>query len=501
MDRETFERALTRRTFLHRSAGGIGAAALASLLNPQMLLGASAATTAATATTAAARATGPVKVPGVLGMTHFAPKATRIIYLCQSGAPSQIELFDPKPQLDRLRGTDLPPSIRNGQRLTGMSSGQAAFPVANSMFKFSRHGKGGTLISELLPHTASVADELCIIRTLHTEAINHDPAMTLFHTGSQQAGRPSIGAWTSYGLGSENKDLPAYVVMISRGTGRPLDQPLYDRLWGSGFLPSKHQGVKFRGVGDPVLFLSNPDGVADSSRRRELDDLAKLNEAHLAATGDPEIATRIAQYELAYRMQTSVPELSDLSKEPDSVVEMYGPEARKRGTFAANCLLARRLSERGVRFVQLFHTGWDQHDDLPNGLRGQCRDTDQPAAALIKDLKSRGLLDSTLVIWAGEFGRTTYAQGKFTADTYGRDHHPRCFSIWMAGGGIKGGMTWGETDDFSYNIVSNPVHVHDLNATILYLMGIDHKRLTFRFQGRHYRLTDVHGEVVKGVVA
>jgi hypothetical protein len=487
IERETFEQNLTRRTFLKRSAGGLGVAALATLLNPQLLLGAEPA--------------GPLKVPGALGVTHFAPKAKRIIYLCQSGAPSQIELFDPKPQLDKLRGTDLPGSVRMGQRLTGMSSGQANFPVANSMYKFARHGKNGTEISELLPHTAGVVDDLCIIRTLHTEAINHDPAMTLFHTGAQQAGRPSTGAWTTYGLGSENADLPSYVVMVSRGSGRPVDQPLYDRLWGSGFLPSKYQGVKFRGVGDPVLFLGNPPGVDDKTRRRGLDDLAKLNQLRLDAVGDPEIATRIAQYEMAYRMQTAVPELADLSKEPANVLEMYGPDVNRRGSYAANCLLARRLSERGVRFVQLFHTGWDQHDDLPNGIRGQCKDTDQPSAALVKDLKQRGLLDETLVIWAGEFGRTTYGQGKFTNETYGRDHHPRCFSIWMAGGGIRGGLTYGETDDFSYNIVKDPVHVHDLNATIMHCMGIDHTKLTYRFQGRHYRLTDVHGEVVKGVLA
>jgi uncharacterized protein (DUF1501 family) len=487
IDRETFARNLTRRTFLKRSAGGLGCAALASLLSPELLLGAAAAD--------------PTAVPGILGHTHFAPKAKRVIYVCQSGAPSQIELFDPKPQLDKLRGSDLPGSIRMGQRLTGMSSGQANFPVANSMFKFQPAGKSGMMLSELIPHTAGIADDICVIRSLHTEAINHDPAMTMFHTGSQQAGRPSVGAWTSYGLGSENADLPAYVVMVSRGTGRRLDQPLYDRLWGAGFLPGQHQGVKFRGVGDPVLFLSNPAGMNANSRRRTLDDLAKLNQAQLDAMGDPEIATRIAQYELAYKMQTAVPELTDLSKEPANVIDMYGPEVRTRGTFAANCLLARRLSERGVRFVQLFHTGWDQHDDLPNGIRGQCKDTDQPSAALVKDLKARGLLDETLVIWAGEFGRTTYGQGKFTNETYGRDHHPRCFSIWMAGGGIRGGLAYGETDDFSYNIVKDPVHVHDLNATILRCMGIDHTKLTFRFQGRHYRLTDVHGEVVKGVLA
>jgi hypothetical protein len=388
-----------------------------------------------------------------------------------------------------------------GQRLTGMSSGQASFPVANSMFKFAKHGKSGTEISELLPHTAGIADDICIVRSMHTDAINHDPAITLMHTGFQNAGRPSVGAWTTYGLGSENKDLPAYVVMTSQGSGRKVDQPLYDRLWGTGFLPSKYQGVKLRGSGDPVLFLSNPAGVDPATRRRMLDDLAKLNQQQLDAMGDPEIGTRIAQYEMAYRMQTAVPELADLSKEPAEAIDMYGPDARKRGTYAANCLLARRLSERGVRFVQLFHMGWDQHDDLPNGIRGQCKDTDQPSAALVKDLKARGLLDETLVIWAGEFGRTTYGQGKFTNETYGRDHHPRCFSIWMAGGGIKGGLTHGQTDDFSYNIVKDGVHVHDLNATILHCLGIDHTKLTFRYQGRHYRLTDVHGEVVKQILA
>ena len=490
IDREMFERNLTRRTFLKRSAGGMGVAALASLLNPELLLGAT-----------ASGAAGPATVPGLLGRTHFAPKAKRVIYLCQSGAPSQIELFDHKPALDKLRGSDLPDTVRKGQRLTGMSSGQAKFPVANSMFKFAPAGKSGTMFSELIPHTAGIADDICVVRSLFTEAINHDPAMTMFHTGSQQAGRPSVGAWTSYGLGSDNADLPAYVVMVSRGTGRPFDQPLYDRLWGSGFLPTTHQGVKFRGVGDPVLFLGNPAGVDEKTRRRQLDDLAALNRQQLDVMGDPEIATRIAQYEMAYRMQTAVPELTDISKEPKNVLEMYGPEVGKRGSYAANCLLARRLSERGVRFVQLFHTGWDQHDDLPNGIRGQCRDTDQASAALVKDLKSRGLLDETLVIWAGEFGRTTYGQGKFTNETYGRDHHPRCFSIWMAGGGIRGGLAYGETDDFSYNIVKDPVHVHDLNATILHCMGIDHTKLTYRFQGRHYRLTDVHGEVVKGILA
>ncbi len=479
---------LSRRSFLKRGAGGIGAAALMGLLNSASTFGADA--TAPTTQAALEKA-----------RTHFAPKAKRIIYLCQSGAPSQIELFDPKPKLDAMRGKELPASVRMGQRLTGMTSGQTSFPLANSMFKFAPHGTNGTLISELLPHTASIADDICIIRSMYTDAINHDPAITFLHTGSEMAGRPSVGAWTSYGLGSENNDLPAYVVMTSRGTGRPSDQPLYDRLWGSGFLPSKHQGVKLRGTGDPVLYLSNPPGIDDKARRRTLDDLAKLNQQRLDTMGDPEIATRIAQYELAYRMQTAVPELGDMSKEPKEVVESYGPEALKRGTYAANCLLARRLSERGVRFVQLFHMGWDQHDNMPNGIRGQCKDTDQPSAALIKDLKKRGLLDETLVIWSGEFGRTVYNQGVFNNETYGRDHHPRCYSIWLAGGGIKGGITYGETDDLSYNIVKDPVAVHDLNATILHCMGIDHTRLTYRYQGRDFRLTDVHGNVVKGILA
>jgi hypothetical protein len=487
---ENLRNHLSRRAFLKRGAGGIGAAALMTLLNPGLLRAAE-----------KLNPDGTMTVPGVLGHTHFAPKAKRIIYLCQSGAPSQIDLFDYKPKLDKLRGTELPASIRMGQRLTGMTSGQSSFPVANSLLKFAQHGKAGTWMSDAWTHLPTVADDICVIRSLYTEAINHDPAITLLQTGSQQAGRPSFGAWSSYGLGSDNQDLPAYIVMISRGTGNPQDQPLYDRLWGSGFLPSKHQGVKFRGTGDPVLYLSNPEGIDAAGRRRMLDDLDKLNQQRLDAVGDPEITTRISQYELAYKMQTSVPELTDFSKEPKEILEMYGPEVTKRGTFAANCLLARRLSERGVRFVQLFHTGWDQHGNLPNAIRAQARDTDQPSTALIKDLKQRGLLDETLIIWAGEFGRTVYSQGAMTADNYGRDHHPRCYSMWMAGGGIKGGVNYGETDDFSYNIVKDPVHIHDLNATILHCMGIDHTRLTYRYQGRDFRLTDVHGEVVKGILA
>jgi hypothetical protein len=404
-----------------------------------------------------------------------------------------MELFDHKPKLKDLRATELPESIRQGQRLTGMTATQTSFPVAPSLFQFAQHGKSGAWVSELMPHTAKVVDELCFIKSMNTDAINHDPAITFFQTGFQLAGRPSIGAWLSYGLGSENKDLPAFVVMVSTGIS---DQPLYDRLWGSGFLPTRYQGVKLRSGGDPVLYLSNPEGIDDAARRRFVEDLGKVNQLSLEEFGDPEIATRIAQYEMAYRMQSSVPDLTDLSKEPDRVFDLYGPDSRKPGTFAANCLLARRLAERGVRFIQLFHRGWDQHVKLPKNIALQCRDTDQPSAALILDLKERGLLDDTLVVWGGEFGRTVYSQGKLTADDYGRDHHPRCFTIWMAGGGVKPGVTYGETDDYCYNIAQDPVHVHDLHATILRCLGIDHTRLTFKFQGRHFRLTDVHGNVV-----
>ncbi len=467
---------LTRRHFFGRTAG---VAALASLL----------------ARNAKAE-------PGaVSGLPHFAPRAKRVIYLFQSGAPSQMDLFDPKPALDNRRGTELPDSIRNGQRLTGMTATQTSFPVAPSRFRFDQHGQSAAWVSELLPHTARMADELCFIRSMHTEAINHDPAITFFQTGAQLAGRPSIGSWLSYGLGSENDDLPAFVAMVSQGTGNPNDQPLYDRLWGSGFLPTKYQGVKFRSVGDPVLYLSNPPGLDGSTRRRMLDDLARLNQTRLETSGDPEIQTRIAQYELAYRMQTAVPELIDVSSEPEHIFELYGPDARKPGTFAANCLLARRLAERGVRFIQLFHRGWDQHTSLPKQIAGQCRDTDQPSAALITDLKQRGLLDDTLVVWGGEFGRTVYCQGTLTANDYGRDHHPRCFTVWLSGGGIKPGVTYGGTDDFCYNITRDPVHVHDLHATILHCLGIDHTRLTYFFQGRHHRLTDVSGKVVTSILS
>jgi len=433
--------------------------------------------------------------------TQFAPKAKRVIYLFQSGAPSQIELFDHKPGLAKMRGVELPDSVRKGQRLTGMTATQTSFPLVASQFEFKQRGQSGAWVSDLMPHVAKIADKLCFVKSMHTEAINHDPAVTFFQTGFQLAGRPSIGSWLSYGLGTENQDLPAFVVMISQGTGNVSDQPLYDRLWGSGFLPTKYQGVKFRSTGDPVLYLKNPEGVSAETRRGYLDDLAAMNQLKLEQAGDPEIATRMAQYEMAFKMQSSVPELTDLSKESAKTIDRYGPEARTPGSYAANCLLARRLAERGVRFIQLFHRGWDQHNHLPGQIVNQCRDTDQGTAALIEDLSERGLLEDTLVVWGGEFGRTVYCQGKMTADDYGRDHHPRCFTVFMAGGGVKAGMSYGETDDFSYNIVKDPVHVHDLHATILRLLGVDHTKLTYKFQGRHFRLTDVHGNVVKSILA
>ncbi|MBA4188019.1 MAG: sulfatase [Planctomycetaceae bacterium] len=463
-----------RRQFLTRSAVGLGA--LASLL-------------------------GEGQAGESAPMPRVRPRAKRVIYLFQSGAPSQLDLFDYKPGLKDRFAADLPDSIRKGQRLTGMTATQESFPIAPSKYKFAQHGKSGAWVSSLMPHTAGVVDNLCFVKSVHTEAINHDPAITFCQTGAQLAGRPSIGAWVTYGLGSMNKDLPAFVVLVSQGSGNPADQPLYDRLWGSGFLPSSYQGVKFRSQGDPVLFLKNPDGVSDAGRRRTLDDLARLNRLHKEETGDPETDTRIQQYEMAFRMQSSVPELTDLSKEDAKTFELYGEDARKPGTFAANCLLARRLAERGTRFIQLFHRGWDQHTSLPKQIEGQCRDTDRASAALITDLKRRGLLDDTLVVWGGEFGRTVYCQGKLTAEDYGRDHHPRCFTVWMAGGGVKPGITYGETDDFSYNIAKDPVEVHDLNATLLHCLGIDHTRLTYRYQGRDFRLTDVHGHIVKGILS
>jgi hypothetical protein len=467
----------TRREFLGFARLGLGGAALSSLLSRDA----------------------EARTGGLTGIPHFAPKAKRVIYLFQHGAPSQLDLFDYKPALQKHHGADLPESVRMGQRLTGMTAYQAKFPTAPSVFKFAKYGKGGVELSELLPYTAKVADHLCVIRSMRTDAINHDPAVTFFQTGFQIAGRPSIGAWISYGLGAESEDLPAFVVMVSQGSGN--SQALADRQWGSGFLPTRFQGVKFRSGNDPVLYLSNPEGYSPVARRRYLDDLAKLNRETFAEYQDPEISTRIAQYEMAYRMQTSVPELTDLSKEPASTFDLYGPDSRKPGTYAANCILARRLAERGVRFIQLFHRGWDQHNNLPREIRKQCVETDQPSAALIQDLAQRGMLDDTLVVWSGEFGRTVYSQGTLTADNYGRDHHPRCFSLWMAGGGIKGGITWGQTDEFSYNVVEGAMDVHDLHATILHALGVDHTRLTFKFQGRHFRLTDVHGKVNKELLA
>ncbi|MFO0877708.1 MAG: DUF1501 domain-containing protein [Gemmataceae bacterium] len=429
-------------------------------------------------------------------------RAKRIIYLFQSGAPSQMDLFDPKPGLEKRRGENLPDSIRQGQRLTTMTSGQAKFPVAPSIFKFAQRGKSGLWMSDLLPHMATVADEFAMIRSVHTEAINHDPAITFCQTGNQLAGRPSIGAWVSYGLGSDNRDLPAYVVLTSFGSGRRDDQPLYDRLWGAGFLPSRHQGVKFRNKGDAVLYLSNPPGIDAATRRATLDRLATLNRQRFDTLGDPETQARIAQYEMAFRMQTSVPELLDTSKEDKRTLESYGPEVSRPGSYAANCLLARRLAERGVRFVQLFHMGWDHHFGLPAALRGQCRDTDQPTAALIRDLKQRGLLDDTLIVWGGEFGRTVYSQGALTDKDYGRDHHPRCYTVLLAGGGVKGGVVHGATDDYSYNITEHPVSVFDLNATILHQLGIDHEKLTYKFQGLDARLTGVEpAHVVRQILA
>ncbi len=485
MPQDEFFHQLNRRHFLSKMSVGIGSLALGSLLgcdtseNINQLSG--------------------DPLDGILGAPHFAPKAKRIIYLFQSGGPSQLELFDYKPLLSERQGEDLPASVRMGQRLTGMTAYQSTKPMVGSLYEFQRHGQSGAWVSELMPHTAKIADELCFIKSMHTEAINHDPAITFFQTGSQQPGRPSIGAWMSYGLGSLNKNLPNFVVLLSRGAIRP--QPIYSRLWGNGFLASLHQGVQFRSGKDPVLYLQNPDGITQSSRRKVLDQLAKMNELRMQEFGDPEIQSRISQYEMAYRMQTSVPEAMNLSEEPEEVFELYGEDARKPGTFAANCLLARRLAERDVRFIQLYHLGWDQHVDLPKDIEFQCKSTDQASAALVTDLKRRGLLDDTLVVWGGEFGRTNYSQGRLTDTNYGRDHHPRCFTIWMAGAGIKAGLSYGETDEFGYNIVKDPVHVHDFQATLLHLFGIDHERLTYKHQGRRFRLTDVHGKIVHDILA
>jgi len=473
---------LSRRDFFGRFALGLGGVALTNLLQ-KSALGAPVA---------------PEPAHGILGRPHFAPKAKRIIYLFMAGGPSQHDLFDYKPLLKERNGEDLPDSIRGGQRLTGMSAYQAHYPLAGSLFSFAQHGQSRTWISDLLPNTAKIADDLCFIRSMHTEHINHDPAITFFQTGHQLPGRPSMGSWLSYGLGSVNENLPGFVVLISKDR---IDQPLYSRLWGNGFLPSIHQGVQFRGGSDPVLFLKNPAGISASSRRQFLDRLAELHTRQAAELGDPEISSRIDQYEMAYRMQTSVPEVMDSAHESAATYELYGESAKQPGTFAANCLLARRLAERDVRFIQLYHPGWDQHGDLPKRIRRQCADVDRASYALITDLKQRGLLDDTLVIWGGEFGRTNYSQGKLTADNYGRDHHPRCFTMWMAGGGVKPGLNYGATDDFGYNIIDKPVSVHDLQATILHQMGIDHKALTYKHQGRYYRLTDVFGQVVSDLLA
>jgi hypothetical protein len=478
---------LHRRHFFGRAASGVSLAALASLLGN----GASAAD--APARTA---------VPGVLKSLHVPAKAKRVIYLFMSGGPSHIDLFDYKPALKKHHGEELPASVRMGQRVTGMTSGQKSFPCVYPIFNFKQHGQSGGWVSELLPHTAEIVDKIAIVKTLHTEAINHDPATTFIQTGSQQPGRPSLGAWLSYGLGTENDSLPAFVVMISQGSGNKTDQPIFSRLWGSGFIPSQHQGVRFRAGQDPVLYLSNPPGVDRASRREMLDGVAELNKIGYEAAGDPEINTRIQQYEMAFKMQASVPELTDLSQETKETIEMYGIDDRNvDGGFARNCLLARRMAERGVRFIQLMHRGWDQHGALPGQIRGQCKDVDQPSAALVKDLERRDLLEDTLVLWGGEFGRTVYSQGALTKDNYGRDHHGRCFTMWMAGGGSKPGISYGTTDDYCYNIAENGVHVHDWNATVLRLLGIDHEKLTFRFQGRDFRLTDVEGKVVPGLMA
>jgi hypothetical protein len=473
---------LNRREFLGRFAMGLGGAAAAGLFNRE------------------SRGAAPMENPfkGILPAPHVAPKANRIIYLFMSGGPSQLDLFDYKPLLNKMNGQDLPAGVRMGQRLTGMSANQATLPMAGSIFKFARYGKCGAWVSELMPWTAKIVDELCFVKSLRTEQINHDPAITFFQTGHQLAGRPSMGSWLSYGLGTANENLPAFVVLISKDR---IDQPLYARLWGNGFLPSIHQGVQFRSGNDPVLYLQNPDGISPAARRKMLDRLAELNRLQYDDLGDPEITARVAQYEMAYRMQTSVPEVMNVADEPESTFELYGAQAREAGTFAANCLLARRLAERNVRFIQLYHPGWDQHGNLPRDIRRQCKDVDRASYALLTDLKQRGLLDDTLVVWGGEFGRTNYSQGKLTATDYGRDHHPRCFTAWLAGGGVKPGFAYGNTDDFGYSVIENPVPVHDFQATILRILGVDHERLTFRFQGRYYRLTDVEGKVVDAVLA
>jgi len=467
-----------RRHFIKKVGLGIGGMAAASMMDPLNLFSKDGQ-----------------KNPTGLNLPHFAPKAKRIIYLFQSGGPSQLDLFDYKPMLNKMRGQDLPDSIRKGQRLTGMTSGQESFPLVGSNFKFKQYGESRAWVSDIMPYTAKIVDELCFVKSMHTEAINHDPAITFFQTGSQQSGRPSIGSWMSYGLGSLNENLPTFSVLLSRGTGRPFGQPLYSRLWGNGFLSSLHQGVQYRSGKDPVLYLKDPEGMSRNERRKMLDHINELNHKQEQEFGDPEINSRIAQYEMAYRMQTSVPETMSIDKEPDHIIQMYGPDSIVPGTYAANCLLARRLIEKDVRFVQLYHMGWDQHENLPSQIEKQAKDVDQATAALIMDLKQRGLLEDTLVVWGGEFGRTNYSQGILTDTDYGRDHHPRCFTMFMAGGGIKPGFTYGETDEFGYNITKDPMHVHDLQATIMHLSGIDHTKFTYKHQGRRFRLTDIAGNV------
>lgn len=479
----------TRREFLRTTTKGLGAAALGSLLFPDLLVGQS---------TVSAASGLPVN-GGALKTFHHTPKAKRVIYLFQSGGPSQIELFDYKPELIKRWGEEIPDSVRGDQRITGMLAAQASFPLVGSNFAFQRHPQTGGYFSSLVPHIASIAEDICVVNSMYTEAINHEPAVVFLQTGSQQVGRPSMGAWMSYGLGSPNENLPSFIVLLSRG--KPDTQNLNMQIWNNGFLPSHHQGVRFRSGVDPVLYLSNPDGIDRESRRRELDYLGKLEQEQKSVWGDTEIDSKINQYEMAYRMQSSVPEVTDLSDEPDYIFDLYGPDARIPGTYAANCLLARRLAERDVPFIQLYHMGWDQHGNLPREISRLAQSSDQASAALVMDLKQRGLLDDTLVVWGGEFGRTSFSQGRLTRDNYGRDHHPRCFSIWMAGGGIKPGIHYGQTDDFSYNIASDGVHVHDFQATLLHLMGVDHERLTFKHQGRRYRLTDVHGKVVRDILA
>ena len=483
MEKELLEHSLgfNRRKFLSRMSIGLGSAALGSLLIPDLFSSSS------------------PEEAIMQGLPHFAPKAKRVIYLFQNGAPSQLETFDYKPLLNKMVGQNLPESIRNGQRLTGMTASQTTFPLVGSYIGFKQYGNSGAWVSDLFPHMSKIVDDICIVKTMHTEAINHDPALTFFQSGAQQGNRPSIGSWVSYGLGTENSNLPAFCVLLSRGKGN--GQGVYSKLWTNGFLDSVHQGVQFSSGENPILYLQDPEGMDRNTRRKMVDQIAALNEMELKNFGDPETAAKISQYEMAYRMQTAVPEIMDTSRESEDIIKLYGADCLVPGTYAANCLLARKLSESGVRFVQLYHQGWDQHGNLPNEMKGQALDVDRPSAALITDLKQRGLLDETLVIWGGEFGRTNYCQGKIAPENYGRDHHPRCFSIWMAGGGIRPGMVYGETDELGYNIVQNPVHVHDFQATVLHQLGLDHEKLTYKFQGRRYRLTDLYGSVVKDIIA